>query len=434
MEGVLLLPQKVPTRVEGEVGGSCAQTTSRGPTSLAEIRQEEVLLTLNADYAVLSKPADVRMDGDFSVTVEKLLLSWRLPSIQGVQNIKWVHQLDYATSGCLCVALTRKAAAAASLAFEQRDVKKQYLALVYGHLDLDRWPLAEGAPERIDYSVSKSVSNKHAPKAPATWQDKARDASFDAVWAALLTELQRAHTEAAGSAEEAEDASLTALRDLAQKPREEFLRDARLRKALRKALRARGLCPDVPECGAGAGERPAKSARASSPPPPPPAFSAPFRVASSSPDDIGRYADSDAAGGCFLRIRVPVAEVPGDFRMEVGHEGRPGKACETDLRVLERGVYRGDPVTKVLLTPLTGRRHQLRVHCLAIGHPIVGDCTYADSGDGASQERAGRAERMMLHAYRLEVPEPTDRCKQHQGPTKFLVQVSAPDPFPTLAP
>ena len=30
----------------------------------------------------------------------------------------------------------------------------------------------------------------------------------------------------------------------------------------------------------------------------------------------------------------------------------------------------GQPVTKILLMPLTGRRHQLRVHCLCIGHPI----------------------------------------------------------------
>ena len=411
-----VLPCKVPSR--GESGG---ETTSRGPTSLAEIRHD-VLLSLTEDYAVLSKPADVRMDGDFSVTVEKLLLSWRLPSIQSVQSIKWVHQLDYATSGCLCVALNRKAAAAASLAFEQREVKKEYLALIYGHLDLDRWPLSEGAPEHIDYSVGKSLTNKHAPpKTHPTWQDNARDAAFDAVWAALLKELQCAQAQMV----EAADPSLISLRELAQRPREEFLRDARLRKALRKALRARGLCPDVPECGTGAGdgERPTKSARASSPPPP--IASAPFCVASSSASDIGRYADTDAAGGYFLRIRVPVAEVPGEFRMEVGHEGRPGKACETDLRVLERGLYLGDAVTKVLLTPLTGRRHQLRVHCLAIGHPIVGDCTYADG------DRAGDAARMMLHAHRLEVPE-VSKGRRRQDPPRFLVQTSAPDPFPSL--
>ena len=34
------------------------------------------------------------------------------------------------------------------------------------------------------------------------------------------------------------------------------------------------------------------------------------------------------------------------------------------------------PVTRIKLTPITGRTHQLRVHCAAIGHPIVGDPTY----------------------------------------------------------
>jgi hypothetical protein len=33
-------------------------------------------------------------------------------------------------------------------------------------------------------------------------------------------------------------------------------------------------------------------------------------------------------------------------------------------------------VTKVLLRPVTGRRHQLRLHCYCLGHPIVGDYTY----------------------------------------------------------
>ncbi|KAK5856565.1 hypothetical protein PBY51_008150 [Eleginops maclovinus] len=53
------------------------------------------------------------------------------------------------------------------------------------------------------------------------------------------------------------------------------------------------------------------------------------------------------------------------------------KPCQTGLTVLEYGLYDGDSVTKVLLQPLTGRTHQLRVHCSAIGHPIVGDFTTA---------------------------------------------------------
>lgn len=52
-----------------------------------------------------------------------------------------------------------------------------------------------------------------------------------------------------------------------------------------------------------------------------------------------------------------------------------------------------------MLLPKTGRRHQLRMHCLAIGHPIVGDCCYASESFNPSS-----ADRMMLHAFSLKIP------------------------------
>jgi len=42
-----------------------------------------------------------------------------------------------------------------------------------------------------------------------------------------------------------------------------------------------------------------------------------------------------------------------------------------------------EPVTRVELTPHTGRTHQLRVHCAAMGHPIVGDSIYGPGGEGS---------------------------------------------------
>ncbi|XP_027761233.1 RNA pseudouridylate synthase domain-containing protein 1 [Empidonax traillii] len=87
------------------------------------------------------------------------------------------------------------------------------------------------------------------------------------------------------------------------------------------------------------------------------------------------------------------------------------KPCQSELIVLEHGSYSGDPVTKVLLQPLTGRTHQLRVHCSAIGHPIVGDFTYSLGQDS-------RPYRMMLHAYYLRIPTRGE-----------LIEVRAPDPF-----
>ena len=51
------------------------------------------------------------------------------------------------------------------------------------------------------------------------------------------------------------------------------------------------------------------------------------------------------------------------------------------------------------LVPHTGRTHQLRVHMLALGHPILGDPFYA-------QGAAADYPRMMLHAEELRVKHP----------------------------
>ncbi len=54
--------------------------------------------------------------------------------------------------------------------------------------------------------------------------------------------------------------------------------------------------------------------------------------------------------------------------------------------------------TRVSLAPVTGRSHQLRVHLLALGHPIVGDELYAPQGEAPA--------RMLLHAAELGLPHP----------------------------
>ncbi|MCP4937008.1 MAG: RNA pseudouridine synthase [bacterium] len=56
--------------------------------------------------------------------------------------------------------------------------------------------------------------------------------------------------------------------------------------------------------------------------------------------------------------------------------------------------------TRVGLTPLTGRSHQLRVHMASIGHPILGDSFYAH------QSASEAAPRLMLHARDLSFLHP----------------------------
>lgn len=74
-----------------------------------------------------------------------------------------------------------------------------------------------------------------------------------------------------------------------------------------------------------------------------------------------------------------------------------GKPSLTRYRVLHRDA--ATHTTRLALQPLTGRTHQLRVHLLAIGHPITGDALYTTGA-------APTAARLMLHATRLELRHP----------------------------
>ena len=105
---------------------------------------------------------------------------------------------------------------------------------------------------------------------------------------------------------------------------------------------------------------------------------------------------------------------PRGFRMAV--EGQSGCSkpltAHTDMYVIARGHLDGQNVAKLLMVPKSGRRHQLRVHSMASGHPIVGDVAY--TGDA-------RATRMMLHAWRLRLPLPK---------AAEPICVGTSDPFP----
>ena len=87
-----------------------------------------------------------------------------------------------------------------------------------------------------------------------------------------------------------------------------------------------------------------------------------------------------------------------------------GKAAVTDWRVQRYGAAR----TRVQLSPKTGRSHQLRVHMLALGHPILGDPFYADGAALAA------ADRLMLHAWKLRIRHPDGgRGMEFQAPVPF---------------
>jgi 23S rRNA-/tRNA-specific pseudouridylate synthase len=107
------------------------------------------------------------MDGDFNVTIQKLLLQWIPDST--LDCIKWVHQLDYATSGVLCVARNKDAAAIASSSFANRCTNKQYIAILQGRLILDNWPLMTHRLQinEQEDSLDITIDTKKKRKIPA---------------------------------------------------------------------------------------------------------------------------------------------------------------------------------------------------------------------------------------------------------------------------
>ncbi len=101
------------------------------------------------------------------------------------------------------------------------------------------------------------------------------------------------------------------------------------------------------------------------------------------------------------------ADWPNRPRQMVDHTN--GRPAQTDWQVIERDAQ----TTRVRLFPLTGRSHQLRVHMLAQGCPILGDPIYAT-------EKARDFSRLMLHAETLALHHPTSGA---------WISFTAPCPF-----
>jgi 23S rRNA-/tRNA-specific pseudouridylate synthase len=78
-----------------------------------------------------------------------------------------------------------------------------------------------------------------------------------------------------------------------------------------------------------------------------------------------------------------------------------GREAVTGYRVRERLPG----WTLLELDLITGRTHQIRVHLLAIGHPIAGDPLY---GSGTSRRGPDGMERLFLHSWRIELKAPSD--------------------------
>lgn len=110
-------------------------------------------------------------------------------------------------------------------------------------------------------------------------------------------------------------------------------------------------------------------------------------------------------------IDLPLmADWPNRPRQKVDFE--LGKPCLTRYRVLAHDLADGS--TRVALEPLTGRTHQLRVHLMSRGHPILGDPLYA------SPSALAKARRLLLHASSLRFSHPdTGTALEFASPAPF---------------
>ena len=119
------------------------------------------------------------------------------------------------------------------------------------------------------------------------------------------------------------------------------------------------------------------------------------------------YGSMKTPGGV---VTLPIGRDPRN-RKRMSTESRRTRPSETRWKVKE--AFSG--VTLLEIDLKTGRTHQIRVHCAAMGHPVVGDATYGGKRrwkglvQGPMQDLISAISRQMLHAWRLSFLHPLTR-------------------------
>jgi 23S rRNA pseudouridine955/2504/2580 synthase len=138
------------------------------------------------------------------------------------------------------------------------------------------------------------------------------------------------------------------------------------------------------------------------------------------------------------RIGLALAKQPGPAGERVRADPEEGKPAVTYYCVIDNA---GERASWLALLPVTGRTHQLRAHCAAIGTPILGDEKYG----GAEAELGGapNPRRLHLHSRELTIPHPRGGILRIAAPLSAHMRQSwqffgffgdAADPFAALDP
>lgn len=117
-------------------------------------------------------------------------------------------------------------------------------------------------------------------------------------------------------------------------------------------------------------------------------------------------------------IDLPLAKRPGRGGERMQGDVVDGDAATTEYAVLEQA---GRHAAWLELSPLTGRTHQLRVHCAAIGTPILGDGKYG--GRSAFLKDAADIRALHLHARSIEIAHPGGGTLRVEAPLPAHMRV-----------
>ena len=108
------------------------------------------------------------------------------------------------------------------------------------------------------------------------------------------------------------------------------------------------------------------------------------------------------------RIDLPLvkyAGARGERSVPATRDDEDGQRAVTDYRMLDTA---GQRLTWLEMSPVTGRTHQLRVHSVALGTPIVGDLKYHEPDQNGARSAVvdGISNKLHLHARAIDLPHP----------------------------
>ena len=299
-----------------------------------------LVLYRDADVLVIDKPSNLRIYASqhYSQATVELLVKHQFPELftqnkslstsenkkrkfnkSDERKIRFAHRLDMATSGILCMCLTKQSCASLSNSFEQKNSQKYYLAMVWGHITKDdlinNLKMDHINPETECFAIQSFIGRDDSSNADGTDEDY---------------------------------------------------------------------------------------------------------------DPTGR--------GYLMKQVLNLSEVTFNSNLHYAtkeeRQQHNFREASTECRLLSYGTFQGREVSKILLKPLTGRKHQLRLHMKLIGHSIVGDQSYSNNDVNP--------DRMMLHAFHLVIPitkeylsnsRSTDISTSHEP---RILSIQTKDPFQPL--